>query len=63
MPSPGLMLIGEEEKKELLDVIESGYLYRYGNASDPKFKQKVLTLEKNFAKNGLEIGENLTLYY
>jgi len=50
MPGPGLMLIGEEEKKELLDVIESGYLYRYGNASDPKFKQKVLTLEKNFAE-------------
>ncbi|MHA1782568.1 MAG: hypothetical protein ACTSUL_03980 [Promethearchaeota archaeon] len=40
----------KREKKELLDVIESGYLYRYGNASDPKFKQKVLTLEKNFAK-------------
>ena len=50
MPGPGMELIGEEEKKELLEVIESGYLYRYGDLSDPNFKAKVWTLEREFAK-------------
>lgn len=50
MPGPGMELIGKEEKEELLEVIESGYLYRYGNTSDPQFKAKVWNLEQNFAK-------------
>jgi dTDP-4-amino-4,6-dideoxygalactose transaminase len=50
MPGPGMELIGKEEKEELLEVIESGYLYRYGDTSDPKFKAKVWNLEQNFAK-------------
>ena len=50
MPGPGMELIGEEEKNELMDVIESGYLYRYGDLSDPRFKAKVWNLEKDFAK-------------
>ena len=29
MSGPGSFLIGEEEKKEVLDVLESGYLSRY----------------------------------
>ena len=33
MPGPGMELIGEEEKKELLEVLEAGYLYRYGGAA------------------------------
>jgi len=35
MPGPGAFLIGEEEKKEVLDVLESGYLSRYGSEDDP----------------------------
>jgi len=45
-----MQLIGKEEKEELLEVIESGYLYRYGDISDPQFKAKVWNLEENFAK-------------
>lgn len=47
---PGSYLFGEEEKKELLDVMETGYLFRYGAEIDPNFKQKVVTFEKEFAK-------------
>ena len=43
-------IIGEEEKEALMEVIESGYLYRYGDLSDPRFKAKVWNLEKDFAK-------------
>jgi len=50
MPGPGSFLMGEEEKKEVLDVLESGYLFRYGSEDDPAFKRKVATLEKEFAK-------------
>ena len=46
---PGSFLFGEEEKKELMDVIESGYLFRYGAEDDPKFKKKVFAFEKEFA--------------
>jgi dTDP-4-amino-4,6-dideoxygalactose transaminase len=42
-------LIGEEEKKELLEVIEGGWLNRYGSLDNPNFKAKVYTLEKEFA--------------
>lgn len=34
----------------MLDVMESGYLSRYGNPNDPRFKQKVLQLEAEFAR-------------
>jgi dTDP-4-amino-4,6-dideoxygalactose transaminase len=50
VPGPGAFLIGEEEKKEVLDVLESGYLFRYGSEDDPEFKHKVATLEKEFAR-------------
>ena len=50
MPGPGMELIGEEEKQELLEVIESGYLFRYGSEDNPKFKAKVYSLENQFAK-------------
>ena len=50
MPGPGAYLFGEEEKKELLDVMESGYLSRYGSEDDPRFKHKVVTFEKEFAE-------------
>ena len=50
MPGPGMFLFGDEERKELLDVMESGYLNRYGKEENPKFKQKVVTFEKEFAE-------------
>jgi dTDP-4-amino-4,6-dideoxygalactose transaminase len=50
MPGPGFYFFGDEEKKEVLDVLESGYLSRYGSKDDPAFKHKVVTFEKEFAK-------------
>ena len=50
MPGPGSFFIGEEEKKEVLDVLESRYLFRYGKEDDPNFKHKVASFEKEFAK-------------
>ena len=50
MPGPGMDIIGKEEKEALLEVIESGYLYRYGDLQNPKFKAKVWSLEQDFAK-------------
>ncbi|HBP37245.1 MAG TPA: hypothetical protein DD640_00575, partial [Clostridiales bacterium] len=47
---PGSYLFGEEERKELLDVMESGYLFRYGSESDPQFKRKVATFEQEYAQ-------------
>jgi len=49
MPGPGSYWIGEEERREVMDVMESGYLSRYGDLNDPRFKHKVYTLEKEFA--------------
>jgi dTDP-4-amino-4,6-dideoxygalactose transaminase len=43
-------LIGEEEKKEILEVLEAGYLYRYGSTDDPRFKAKVVKLEREVAR-------------
>ena len=42
---PGALLFGEEEIREIQDVLDSGYLYRYGDADDPKFQKKVLKFE------------------
>ena len=50
MPGPGTFLIGNEERREVAEVMETGYLSRYGNEDDPRFKQKVVTLEREFAK-------------
>lgn len=50
MPGPGSYLVGEEEIAEVLEVLKSGHLYRYGDPDDPKFKRKVHTLETDFAK-------------
>jgi 8-amino-3,8-dideoxy-alpha-D-manno-octulosonate transaminase len=49
MPGPGAFLVGEEERREVEDVLESGYLSRYGREDDPRFKRKVVTLEREFA--------------
>ena len=47
---PGSYTFGDEERKELLDVMEGGHLYRYGKEGDPTFKKKVITFEKEFAQ-------------
>ena len=49
MPGPGMELIGEEEKREILDVLESGYLFRYGSQDNTDFKAKVYQLEQQVA--------------
>ncbi len=49
MAGPGSQWIGEEEKRELLDVLSSGYLFRYGSLDDPGFKHKVYSFEQEFA--------------
>jgi len=53
MPGPGMELIGDEEIREVLEVLRSGYLFRYGvslgTAVDPRFKGKVYQVEKEIA--------------
>ena len=49
MPGPGSYWIGEE-RCEVLEVLETGYLSRYGDLNDPTFKHKVYTLETEFAR-------------
>jgi 8-amino-3,8-dideoxy-alpha-D-manno-octulosonate transaminase len=50
MPGPGMEWVGEEEIKEVMEVLKSGYLYRYGvlvgDKIDPRFKGKVYQCEK-----------------
>jgi dTDP-4-amino-4,6-dideoxygalactose transaminase len=60
MPGPGMELIGEEEKRELLEVIESGYLFRYGSPDNPAFKAKVYQLEQEVA-NLMGVGHAVAL--
>ncbi len=43
---PGSYVFGTEEKKELMDVIESGYLFRYGTEGVDGFVHKVASFEK-----------------
>ena len=50
MPGPGSFLVGKEEIKELMDVMESGHLFRYGDLNNADFKHKVHTLEEEFAE-------------
>ena len=50
MPGPGAYWFGKEEIEAAMEVMQSGYLFRYGNENDPKFLKKVYTLEKEFAK-------------
>jgi dTDP-4-amino-4,6-dideoxygalactose transaminase len=61
MPGPGLEYIGQEEIEEVLDVLRGGYLQRYCNTDDPRFKAKVFTLEQEVAKRcgvGYAVGVN-----
>jgi dTDP-4-amino-4,6-dideoxygalactose transaminase len=49
MPGPGAYWFGKEEMEAVMEVMQSGYLFRYGSESDPKFLHKVSALEKEFA--------------
>ena len=50
MAGPGSYWLGDEEKKQVLDVLASGHVSRYGDLDDPKFTRKVFTLEEEFAR-------------
>jgi dTDP-4-amino-4,6-dideoxygalactose transaminase len=50
MPGPGVYWFGKEEMDAAVEVLQSGYLFRYGDDNDPKFLKKVYTLEKAFAE-------------
>jgi dTDP-4-amino-4,6-dideoxygalactose transaminase len=49
MPGPGIELIGEEEIAEVMQVLTSRSLSRYGSADDPAFGAKVRTVEQEIA--------------
>ena len=50
MPGPGMDLIDNKEKKEVLDVLTDGWIFRYGDFANPAFKAKVWNLEQEFKK-------------
>ncbi len=47
---PGTELFGEEEKKQVMEVLETGVLFRYNNDDARKGIWKAKTLEKEFAE-------------
>jgi dTDP-4-amino-4,6-dideoxygalactose transaminase len=50
MPGPGMDLIGEEEIVEVVSLLKSGYLLRYGKENTQNFQAKVYTLERKIAE-------------
>jgi dTDP-4-amino-4,6-dideoxygalactose transaminase len=50
MPGPGIELVGQEEIDEVLEVLRSGFLSRYGPNDDPRFTAKVRTFEEEVAR-------------
>ena len=50
MPGPGAFLFGKEEENAAMEVLQNGYLFRYGSENDPGFLHKTYSLEKEFAK-------------
>lgn len=49
MPGPGAYWIGKEERDEALEVLDSGYLFRYARDDVRAFKKKAYQLEQEFA--------------
>ncbi len=47
---PGYEVLGEEEKKEILEVLEKGVLFRYGFPAQREGQYKVEEFEKKFAE-------------
>ncbi len=61
MPGPGIELIGDEETAEVLEVMASRFLSRYGPADNPAFGAKVHKVEEALAslagvKHGLALS-------
>ncbi|MEK6720028.1 MAG: aminotransferase class I/II-fold pyridoxal phosphate-dependent enzyme [Chloroflexota bacterium] len=61
MPGPGVELIGEEEIAEVLEVLSSRFLSRYGPSDDPTFGAKCRRVEQEIAalagvKHGLGLS-------
>ena len=50
MPGPGIELVGAEEMAEVMEVLQSGFLSRYGPSDDPAFGAKVHHIEEAIAK-------------
>lgn len=50
MPGPGIELVGAEETAEVMEVLQSGFLSRYGPSDDPRFKAKVHNVEQEIAR-------------
>ncbi len=50
MPGPGAFWVGEEEKQAIAEVLDSKYLFRFGDFNNPKFLRKTLELEKEVEK-------------
>ena len=47
---PGFEVFGDKEKQEIMDVLETGVLFRYEFGEQRKGIYKVRTFEENFAK-------------
>jgi dTDP-4-amino-4,6-dideoxygalactose transaminase len=61
MPGPGVELIGEEETAEVLEVLSSGFLSRYGPSDNPAFGAKVHHVEREIAQlSGVRYGLGLS---
>jgi len=58
---PGFEIFGEEEKKEIMDVLDTGVLFRYEFGAQRKGVYKVLEFEKQFAAYcGTSFGQAVT---
>ena len=67
MPGPGFYFSGDEELQEVLEVLKTGHLSRYGSDDDPKFLHKVYTLEQEFkekmnAKHCVALASGTTFF-
>jgi dTDP-4-amino-4,6-dideoxygalactose transaminase len=61
MPGPGVELIGDEEIAEVMEVLSSRYLSRYGPSDDPAFGAKVYQVEREIAElSGVRYGLGLS---
>lgn len=50
MPGPGFDLIGADEIERVLDVLKSGWIYRYGQDDNPNFRAQVWKFEQAMAE-------------
>jgi 8-amino-3,8-dideoxy-alpha-D-manno-octulosonate transaminase len=58
---PGFEVFGDKEKQEIMDVLETGVLFRYEFSEQRKGIYKVRTFEENFAKyNGAGFAQAVT---